>query len=295
LHEKPDYYGVANWLGDEYMNELPHKAIEGTNLDVSPEDFIIIPEIYGFVMDQITNLPCGKIVLCQAYDHIFETLQPGQTWPLLGFFKCLTTSENQKEYIKNVVRNISIDVIEPKISNVFEKQQAPPKTIVSIHTREHRDTTNLIKTFYAKFPQYRLITFRDLRGLSETEFSDAMKESFVSVWIDEVSGWGTFPLESIKMGIPVIGLVPNLVPNWMNEDNGVWINNKNMFPDVIADFIQNWLEDNINPELYDNMEKTSENLSTDEKFNTDVIEFFNQIISTRLENFESQLNKLETI
>ena len=295
LHEKPDYFGVSSWLSEEYMTELPHKAIEGTNLDVSPEDLIIIPEIYGFVMDQITNLPCGKIVLCQSYDYIFETLQPGQTWPLLGFLKCLTTSENQKEYIKNVVRNVSVDVIEPKISDTFKKQELPPKTIISIHTRDHRDTTNLIKTFYVKFPQYRWLTFRDLRGLSEVEFAEAMKDSFVSVWIDEVSGWGTFPLESIKMGIPVIGLVPNLVPNWMGEDNGVWINNKNMLHDVVADFIQNWLEDNINPELYLNMEKTSENLSSEEKFKSDVLEFFNGAINTRLESFESQLNKLETI
>ena len=295
LHEKPDYYGVSEWLGEEYMNELQHKPIEGTNLDVSPEDIIIIPEIYAFVMDQITNLPCGKIVLCQSYDYIFETLQPGQTWPLLGFLKCLTTSENQKEYIKNVVRNVSVDVIEPTISNSFTKQELPPKTIVSIHTRDHRDTTNLIKTFYAKFPQYRWITFRDLRGLSEKEFSEAMKDSFVSVWVDQISGWGTFPLESIKMGIPVIGLVPNLVPNWMNEDNGVWINNKNMLPDVIADFIQNWLEDNINPELYTNMEKTSESLSTNENFKTEVVKFFNEVINTRLDNFVSQLDKLETI
>ena len=98
-----------------------------------------------------------------------------------------------------------------------------------------------------------------------------------------------------KMGIPVIGLTPNLVPNWMGEDNGVWINNKNMLPDVVADFIQNWLEDNINPELYLNMEKTSENLSNEEKFKSDVLQFFNGAINTRLESFESQLNKLETI
>ena len=63
----------------------------------------------------------------------------------------------------------------------------------------------------------------------------------------------------MKMGIPVIGLVPNITPEWMNEENGIWINNQNMIVDVIADFIQNWLEDNIKPELYDNMKKTVEN------------------------------------
>jgi hypothetical protein len=68
-----------------------------------------------------------------------------------------------------------------------------------------------------------------------------------------------------------------------------------MLPDVIADFIQNWLEDNINPELYTNMEKTSESLSTNENFKTEVVKFFNEVINTRLDNFVSQLDKLETI
>ena len=294
LHEKPDYFGVENWLGSEYM-ELTHKPIEGTNLDVSPEDLIIIPEIYGFVMDQITKLPCGKVVLCQAYDHIFETLNPGDTWTRLGFYKCITTSDKQKEMIEAMMRGVSIDVLPPVISDCFEKQKFPPKTIINVHSREHRETVNLIKAFYARFPQYRWITFRDMRGLSEKEFANAMKESFCSVWIDPTSGFGTFPLESFKMGIPVIGLVPNLQPDWMNEDNGIWINNPNMLTDVIADFIQNWLEDNISPVIFENMEKTiSEYIDTD-KFETNVVELFGKMINTRLESFEEQLTKFETV
>jgi hypothetical protein len=295
LHEKPDYFGVANWLGNEYMDELPHKAIDGTSLEIAPEDFIIIPEIYGFVMDQITKLPCGKVVLCQAYDHIFETLQPGQTWSQLGFYKCLTTSDKQKEYIESVMRNVSFDVVVPTISQHFKKQELPPKTIVSIHTRDQRDTVNFIKTFYAKFPQYRWITFRDMRGLSIEQFANGMKESFVSVWIDQTSAFGTFPLESMRMGIPVIGLVPNMVPEWMNENNGIWINNQNILIDVVADYIQNWLEDNINPELYSDMEKVSEMFSDKENFDKNVIEVFDKWLSTRLESFEEQLNKFQTI
>ena len=295
LHEKPEYFGVSDWLGDTYMAELPHKAIEGSNLEISPDDLIVIPEIFGFVMDQITKLPCGKVVLCQAYDHIFETLQPGQTWSQLGFYKCITTSEKQKEYIGSAMRNISSSVITPVISDVFKKQEFPPKTIISIHSREHRDTVNLIKTFYSKFPQYRWITFRDMRGLSESEFANAMNESFVSVWIDPTSGFGTYPLESMKMGIPVIGLVPNLVPEWMNEDNGIWINNPNMLTDVIADVVQNWLEDNLNPELFFNMDKTMEMISTPEKFESDTVELFSKMFDVRITSFEDQLSKLETI
>lgn len=294
LHEKPDYYGVSSWTDEEYMT-LEHKSIEGTNLEISPEDLIVIPEIYGFVMDQITKLPCGKIVLSQSYDYVFETLQPGQTWSSLGFLKCITTSEKQKEFLETQMRNISFDVIEPIISETFVPNELPAKTIINVHTREHRDTVNLIKSFYAKFPQYRWFTFRDLRGLSEKEFSEAMKDSFCSIWVDQQSSYGTFPLESMKMNIPVIGLVPDIVPSWMNEDNGVWVNNKTILTDVISDFIQNWLEDNINPALYENMKKTTDSLNTKEKFESSVVELFNRMIMTRLEGFENQLNKLQTV
>jgi glycosyltransferase involved in cell wall biosynthesis len=193
------------------------------------------------------------------------------------------------------MRNVSVDIIEPLISDNFKKQDLPPKTIINIHTREHRDTTNVIKAFYSRFPQYRWFTFRDLRGLSEEEFAERMKDSFVSVWVDNISAYGTFPLESIKMGIPVIGVVPNMVPEWMNENNGIWINNQNILVDVIADYVQNWLEDNVSPELYTEMEKTAESLVKEEEFKNNVDNIFNEMVSKRISSFSEQLNKLETI
>lgn len=295
LHEKPDYTGVSGWLGKDYMEKLPHRAIEGQNLEVSPEDFIVIPELFGFVMPQLTKLPCGKVVLCQAYDHIFETLQPGQTWNQLGFYKCITTSEKQKEYIETVMRNISYDVLKPFISDSFSSTKYPAKPIIAIHSREQRDTANFIKSFYVKFPQYRWITFRDMRGLTEKDFANALKDCFLSIWIDETSSYGTFPLESMKSGVPVLGLVPSLVPQWMNEDNGLWINNKLQLIDFTSQFLQNWLEDNVSDSLYEGMKKTISELQTKEEFYKNASLIFEEFINTRLTSFEEQLNKLETI
>ena len=45
---------------------------------------------------------------------------------------------------------------------------------------------------------------------------------------------------------PVIGKVPNMKPDWMTDSNGVWTYELNSVPDILAEFIQNWLEDNIN-------------------------------------------------
>jgi glycosyltransferase involved in cell wall biosynthesis len=262
---------------------------------VAPEDFIVVPELFGFVMSQITKLPCGKIVLSQAYDHVLETLQPGENWNQLGFYKCITTSETQKEYLESVMRNVSYDVLPPYISDNFTHQKFPPKPIIGIHSREQRDSINLIKNFYVKFPQYRWITFKDMRGLSEKEFANVIQDCFLSVWIDETSSYGTFPLESMKSGVPVLGLTPNMIPQWMNSDNGLWVNNKIQMVDFVADFLQNWLEDNVNETLYVEMKKTVENLPTKEYFEKQSISLFEGYINTRLDSFEEQLNKLISV
>jgi hypothetical protein len=292
LHEKKDYTGVASWLDESYMTNLPHRSIEGENLEISPEDFIVLPEIYGFIMEQIKDLPCGKIVLTQSYSYVLDTLQPGQSWPSLGFLKCITTSEKQKERVESYMKKMSYDVITPYISEIFDKPKLPPMPIVAVHTRDQTDTINIVKEFYLKYPQFRWFTFRDMRGLTQLEFANSLKNCFLSVWIDDISGFGTYPLESMSCGIPVIGKIPDLIPEWMNENNGIWVQDKLKIVDYIAEFIQNWLEDSIVPELYEEVEKTGNQYKDKEKFTTTIINCFTGYFDNRINAFQEQLNKI---
>jgi hypothetical protein len=292
LHEKNDYTKVSSWLDDTY-DDLPHQSIENQNLQVSPDDFLIIPEIFGFVMDQIKNLPCAKIVLAQSYSYMLDTLNPGHTWSQYGFVKCITTTNKQREYIETLMRQNTFDVVTPYISDSFSPKNLPPMPIIGVHTKDHSDAINIIKSFYLKFPQYRWFTFRDLRGLSEKEFANSLKECFLSVWVDDDSGFGTFPIESMASGVPVIGKIPNLPPDWISEDNGIWIKDKILIIDVIADFIQNWLEDNIRPEIYEEMKKTANSFNNKQKFETEVVQLFDSYLTQRSESFENQLSKTE--
>ena len=292
IHETKEYTGVSEWLGKKYM-ELPHESIDGENLKISPEDFMVVPEIYGHVLEQVSNLPCGKIISCQAYDHMLETLQPGTTWSQYGFLKAITTSEKQTEYVKSVMKNVTFDIIPPFISEIFSPKEVPSKPIISIHTREQRDTMKIIKTFYLKYPQFRWVTFRDMRGLNQEEFAEYLKDSFVSIWVDDTSSVGTFPLESMASKTPVIGKVPNLKPEWMLENNGIWTYELNQMTDIIAGFTQNWLEDNINEELYTVGLETANKFQNREEFESNVVNTFTGYLDIRKVTFESQLDKLK--
>ena len=292
IHETKEYTGVSEWLGEKYM-ELPHESIDGDELKISPEDFIVVPEVYGHVLEQVSKLPCGKIISCQAYDHMLETLQPGTTWSQYGFLTAITTSEKQKEYVKGIIKNVNFNIIEPFIPNTFKAKTIPSKPIISIHTRDQRDTMKIIKTFYLKFPQFRWITFRDMRGLNQEQFSEYLQDAFVSVWVDDTSAFGTYPIESMASRTPVIGKVPNMKPEWMKEDNGIWTYELNQMSDIIAEFIQNWLEDNINETLYTLGLETASKFQNRELFEGKVVSVFENYLNSRKEVFVSQLDKLK--
>ena len=116
---------------------------------------------------------------------------------------------------------------------------------------------------------------------------------FRSVWIDPTSSWGSFPLESMKVGVPVIGLTPYLKHDWMTEDNGVWIENPVNLTDIIADFTLNWLEDNISPVLVETAKETAKNFSDRQVFESKVLECVEDIFYVRLTGFEEQLTRLK--
>ena len=115
----------------------------------------------------------------------------------------------------------------------------------------------------------------------------------MSVWVDDTSAFGTFPIESMISKTPVIGKVPNMKPEWMNDNNGIWTYELNNIHDILAEFIQNWLEDNISHELYTKGIETASNYINKEEFSKNVVTLFDGYLTNRKEIFESQLEKIK--
>lgn len=290
LHEKNEYTSVEGWLGEEYSS-LPHISIEAQQLKVSSSDFLIIPEIFANVMEQTKKMPCKRIVFSQCYDYILEILNLGATWNEYGITDVITTTEKQKNYINSLFPNLNIEIVPVGIPEYFVKSDKPQKPIVAISARKQEDMLKIVKTFYLRNPLFKWVTFRDLRGIPKKNFAKTLSESCVSVWVDDIASFGTFPIESMKSGVPVIGKIPNMVPEWLEEvdqqnnaiikDNGIWTNDILKMPDLVATFIRLWLEDNIPSELYQKMNESVDGKYSIEEEKKTVEIVYNNLIQKR--------------
>lgn len=311
LHEKNDYKlkadengnGIAEWLGEEYAS-LPHVSIESQKLSVSPADFIIIPEIFSNIMDQVKQFPCKKLVFSQSYDYLLELLPIGKRWNTdYGFNDVITTSVKQAQYLSNLFPSIRTHIIPVSIPTYFKDSDKPKIPVVAIHTRNQGDAAKIAKSFYLQYPIYKWITFKELRGLSRKQFAVELGKACLAIWIDDTAGFGTFPLEAIECNTPIIGKMPNLIPEWMEEkdgagnliikNNGVWTNTTVNIPELIATYIKLWLEDSTPADLKEGMAE-SKGLYTPEKQKEILGNIYAGIFENRKGELNNILSNLET-
>lgn len=308
LHEKNDYklrgdesgMGISDWLGEEYA-KLPHSSIEGQNLNIEPSDFIIIPEVFASVMDQIKSFPCRKIVLSQSYDYLLELLPIGKRWDIdYGFNHVITTSEKQAEYVRSLFPLVSTHVVPISIPNYFKENEKPKVPVIAILTRNQGEAAKIAKTFYLQYPIYKWVSFKELRGLSRKQFAEELSKCCLAVWVDDSSGFGTFPIEAMECGTPVIGKIPNMIPEWMEtldetgspviKNNGVWTSTNLNIPELISTYMKVWFEDSVPSDLLDSM-KESTGKYTPEAQKETLAKVYGNLVEERKQEFNNMLAK----
>ena len=261
MHSEEEFIGVDEWLGKQY-SELPHFNVEKNTVDITPSDVLFIPEIYSNVMTATRKLPCQRVAILQSFDRLTEFIPFGASWGDLGIFKAITTTQSNAKRLNSYFPYVKTEVISPKISGLFTKPEDMKKLMVNVVTREPSDVNKIVKTFFWQYPMYQWVAFRDIRGLSREQFSQALQEAAITVWVDDITDFGYVPLEAMKCGSIVVGKVPNVVPEWMGIDNGdnskdeygltnsgIWVENLASLPSVLASVIRTWTMDEIPEEI----------------------------------------------
>lgn len=284
-------YTKPEWLGESY-NQLDIVSIKEDKINILIDDVIVVPEYYSNVLQQLSNIRCSKVMLVQQKEFIFETLPVGSRWSDYGFDRVIVTTEVAKKYVMEIFPESLVHIIPPIIGDNFKPTEGIVKPYIAISCRDRVKHRKLISEFYLKFPHLRWITFRDMIQMSYEEFSEGLKECMVSLWVDDESTFGTFPLESMKCGVPVVGKIPNTEPDWLSE-NGMWTYDENKIVDVLGTFVLAWLDGvELTTEVKEKMKETLLPYNTEITKNN-ILSVFNSFTNKRIETLSKALDNLK--
>lgn len=291
IDENRIFTGVREWMGDDYAN-IPHLNISKGNWSVSPSDYLFIPEAFSSLMYQTykLNAPCRRYVILQNYNYVTDFIPLGVEWKNYGIYDVLASTDKLAKTIQSVFPYVRTKVISPFINECYRKPLKPHKLCVNIISKKQSDVNRLIKTFYWKYPVYKFISFRDVRNLSREDYCEALKEGAITVWIDDDTEFGHTPLQAMHCGNIVIGKIPETIPEWMQDEegiinNGFWTYNREAIPDVLAKVIASWMQDEIPSELTDSVDETVKKY-TRKEWDIKLTSFMKGAVNDRINEFK---------
>lgn len=265
------------------------------HLNVGPEDFLIIPEGFPNVMQKTMQVSCKRIILAQSWFYVLLAMQPGQKWQHFGIQDVISVSDAITDYlnsampglkIKNFKQSINRKLFKPseKISTKF-----PMVGFTGSRGAENKmKTHSIIKNFYAFYPHLKWVRFLELANMDREQFAERLASCAFVLYTDDIAGFGTLPLEAMASGTHVVGWAPFGSKEYINENNGFWTTNGEIFQtaEILGVAIDKWLMGELdNPEIQASYEKTLEPY-TEEKENSQILDIINQYKNERINELE---------
>ena len=296
------FVGVKDWLGEDYAN-IPHYDIATDDVEITPSDILFIPEIFANVMNQTKKLPCKRIAILQNYDYLVEQMPFAAQWGDFGILDAITNTAHNAELLKDIFPYVKTKVITPYIDKMFGTTIQPKKMIVNIVASNQEDINRIIKPFYWKYPSFKWVSFRDLRGFSKEQFAESLRDAAITIWVDDKTSFGYSVLEAMKSGSIVIAKIPEEPLKWMNEDSEdkvgklrnccIWFDDFHEVQRAIASVVRSWITDKVPSTLFDEAKKVNE-LYPFETTQKEFSEYLNGVVENRKKEMEQLVNVVES-
>ena len=297
-----------SWLGD-LKDEVNMRCLaegeltysDGTtekfeSLLMNPEDIMVIPEGFPNIMENTANLSCKRVVLAQSWYYILSGMKVGQKWQHFGIKDVISVSDGISEYLNAVMPGLTIrnykQGIDRELFNIPEKlsDKAPMISYMPGRGPESQMKTNaVIRTFYEFYPHYRWIRFAPLQGLTKEDFAKQLKNSAFALYTDEIAGFGTLPLEAMACGTHLIGWTPFGSKEYINEKNGFWAVNGDVFQlaELIGMALDRYFSGMLDSEeVINEYEKTLSNYTKQKETET-ILHIYKQIEDERIKELEN--------
>lgn len=283
-------------LGDKTITFNDGSTEDCIPLNLNPEDFLIIPEGFPDVMKKTMQVSCKRIVFAQSWFYVLNAMQPGEKWQHYGIKDTISVSDAISEYLNSVMPGLDIKQFKQGINrDIFKvpekiSDKMPMVAFSASRGPENKlKTYNIIKTFYAFYPHLKWVRFFELEGLDREEFAEKLASCAFYLYTDDIAGFGTAPLEAMACGTHTIGWASFGGKEYMNNENGFWCNNGEIFQtaEVMGIAIDKWLNGEMDTEqVQEAYENTLSNYTVEgEKEN--IINILNEYKDERIKEFES--------
>lgn len=269
--------------------------VQCSNLNVSPEDFLIIPEGFPNLMQQTMQVSCKRVVFAQSWFYVLLAMGPGQKWQHFGIQDVISVSDAITEYLDSAMPGLNIKNFKQGINRELFKSpkklsdKFPMVAFTGSRGQENKmKTHSIIKNFYAFYPHLKWIRFVELGGMDKEQFAERLSSCAFLLYTDDIAGFGTLPLEAMASGTHVVGWAPFGGKEYINNDNGFWSKNGEIFEtaELLGLAIDKWLSGEMDiPEIQDSYEKTLSPY-TEEGEKTGMIDIINQYKNERINELE---------
>ena len=298
LGEDEDFVGVGDWLDEKYAN-LNHANIASDEVGVSHSDVLFIPELFSNIMIQTKKLPCKRVVILQNYDYILEQMPMASQWGDFGIMEALTNSDLNASLVKSIFPYVKTFTVDPYIDDMYVKTNEPKKMIINIISNDQSDINKIVKPFYWKYPMYKCVSFRDLRGFNKEAYSKYLNESAITIWVDDNTSFGYGALEAMKSGSIVIAKTTTLTQKWMEVGDDVnlsnccvWFDTYHDLHKIIASVVRAWITDNVPNDIDEAVEK-SLSMYSFENTKTKLLTYVEDILNRRKNEMNSLINTIK--
>ena len=296
-----EFVGVLEWLGEEYAN-IEHHNINTNDVEITPSDILFIPEIFSNVMNQTKKLPCKRIALFQNYNFLVEQMPFAAQWGDFGILEAITNTERNKKLLSDIYPYVKTTVIPPSIDKCFGTSNEPKKMVVNIVSANQSDINKIVKPFYWKYPTFKWVSFRDLRGFPKSQFASLLREAAVTIWVDDYTSFGYSAIEAMKSGSIVIAKIPDEPLKWMESTTSenknvlrnscIWFDNFHLVHKAIANVVRAWITDKVPSELYEEAYKVADEYK-EEVSHKEFLSYLETVVNKRKTEMEELVNNIE--
>jgi glycosyltransferase involved in cell wall biosynthesis len=283
-------------LGDKEITFTDGTKQQCIPLSVNPEDFLIIPEGFPDVMKKTMQVSCKRVIFAQSWFYVLNAMQPGEKWQHFGIQDVISASDAITEYLSSVMPGLKVKQFKQGINrDVFKvpakKSDKMPMVAFSASRGPENKlkTYNIIKTFYAFYPHLKWIRFQELEGMDREQFAERLASCAFYLYTDDIAGFGTAPLEAMACGTHTVGWASFGGKEYMNNENGFWCNNGDIFQtaEVLGVAIDKWLNGDMDTDqVQEEYEKTLSNYTAKGE-QENIINLLNEYKDERIKELES--------